>query len=304
LSGPFDRARGFIYTQARLLERLLFAVRFQKADPAAVGRLISAYQNPDGGLGHALDPDLRCPESQPLFVEIGLSALRNACFRDPELSLVICCFLESISDAEGLVPILLPSALKSPHASHWRSTGEPGLNPTASICGLLHYQGVDHPWLSRATQTCCELLLHEAPKEVHALLCAAHLAEHLPDERAASLIAEQIRSALPESAFYIAHAPVQTYGLTPLHFSPTPTSRWRDLFTDEQVDGHLAHLMAMQQADGGWPITWEAPGPASTSEYRGSWTLAAVSTLVDYGLIAEREQPATLGRQKPNMGST
>ena len=293
MSDPYGRARAFLYTHARLLERLLFAVRFQNADPSAVGRLISAYQNPDGGLGHALEPDLRCPESQPLFVEIGLSALRSACIRDQELSLSICSFLESVSDATGLVPMLLPSALRSPHASHWESTGGPDLNPTASICGLLHYQGIAHPWLSRATQTCCELLLRDPPKEAHALLCAAHLVEHLPDERVAIRISEQIKSALPESSFYIAHAPVQTYGLTPLHFSPAPTSRWRQLFTDEQIDGHLAHLVEVQQPDGGWPISWHAPGPASTSEYRGCWTLAALSTLVDYGLITEREQEAT-----------
>ena len=64
---PFVRARDFMYTHARLLERLLFAVRFEGAPPAAVGKLVAAYQNPDGGLGHALEPDVRCPESQPLL---------------------------------------------------------------------------------------------------------------------------------------------------------------------------------------------------------------------------------------------
>ena len=83
---PFVRARDFMYTHARLLERLLFAVRFEGAPPAAVGRLITAYQNPDGGLGHALEPDVRCPESQPLFIEIGLSAMRDAGWQDRDLA--------------------------------------------------------------------------------------------------------------------------------------------------------------------------------------------------------------------------
>jgi hypothetical protein len=289
---PFDRAKNFIYSNSRFLERLLFAVRFEDASPECVGRLISAYQNPDGGLGHALEPDVRCSESQPLFVSVGLTAMRDAGWRDRDLSLSICSFLEGISDADGLVPILLPSALKAPHASHWRSTGQPALNPTASICGLLHYQGVEHPWLSRATRTCCEILLREPPREAHTLGCATLLVEYLPDQRLATEIAEQIASALPGSAFYIAHAPVQTYGLTPLHFAPTPTSRWRRLFTDEQIEGHLAHLLATQQADGGWPITWEAPGPGSTAEWRGKGTLEALVTLVAYGYITEtKRQP-------------
>jgi hypothetical protein len=153
----FHLTRQFMHTQARLLERLLFAVRFEQADPSSVGRLISAYQNPDGGLGHALEPDLRFPESQPLFVEVGLSALHEAGWRDEQLSLSICAFLESVSGSDGLVPFILPNALSSPHASHMTSAGGPDLNPTAGICGLLHFQGIRHPWLERATQRCCQL---------------------------------------------------------------------------------------------------------------------------------------------------
>jgi hypothetical protein len=287
MDNTFDRARNFIYSHARLLERLLFGVKFEEAPPEGVGRLISAYQNPDGGLGHALEPDVRCPDSQPLFVEVGLTALRDAGWRDRALSLSICSFLEGISDADGLVPILLPSAFSASHASHWRETGRPALNPTASICGLLHYQGIEHPWLSRATHTCCELLLRNPPREAHSLACATLLMDYLPDEQVAAEIAKMIAAVLPESAFYIAHAPVQTYGLTPLHFAPTPSSRWRHLFTDEQIEGHLAHLLKIQQPDGGWPITWEAPGPASTAEWMGKGTLEALSTLVAYGRITE-----------------
>ena len=87
-----------MHSEARLLERLLFAVRFEGAEPAAVGRLISAYQNTDGGLGHALEPDIRSPESQPLFVAVGLQALHDAGWRDQDLAMRLCLFLEGVSD--------------------------------------------------------------------------------------------------------------------------------------------------------------------------------------------------------------
>jgi hypothetical protein len=281
----FDRARNFLYNHARLLERLLFEVEFEAANPEAVGQLVSAYQNPDGGLGHALEPDFRCPESQPLFVEIGLEALQRAGLRDRSLSLFLCRFLESVSDAAGLVPILLESALRWPHASHMTQIGPPDLNPSAGICGLLHYQGVEHPWLARATHACCEILLQNPPREAHALRSAAHLVEYLPDRQMAEDLAERITVALPEASFFIPHAPVTTYGLTPLHFATSPGSRWRSLFTQDQVDGHLADLLDRQQEDGGWPISWETPGPASRSEWRGRWTLEALSVLVAYGAL-------------------
>jgi hypothetical protein len=175
---------------------------FEGAAPQAIGRLISAYQNPDGGFGHVLEPDVRCSESQPLFAEVGLYALRDAGWCDRSLALSICSFLERVSDAAGLVPILLASALRSPHASQWTASGQPGLNPTASICGLLHYQGVDHPWLARATRTCCELLLRDPLREAHELLCAARLVEYLPDQRLAADLAGRIAVALPEARFF------------------------------------------------------------------------------------------------------
>ena len=281
----FERTRNFLYTHARLLERLLFEVEFEAAEPEAVGQLILSYQNPDGGLGHALEPDLRCPESQPLFVEIGLEALQHAGLRDRALSLSLCRFLKSVSDAAGLVPFILESALRWPHAPHMTQIRPPDLNPTAGICGLLHDQGVEHPWLARATRTCCELLLQDPPREAHALRSAAHLVEYLPDRQMADDLAERIAVALPEASFFIPHAPVTTYGLTPLHFATSPGSRWRRLFTQDQIDGHLADLLNRQQEDGGWPISWDAPGPASRSEWRGRWTLEALSVLIAYGRI-------------------
>lgn len=286
MDNPFSRARNFMYTHARLLERHLFAVKFEGAPAAAVGRIVAAYQNPDGGLGHALEPDVRCPESQPLFVEVGLGVMRDAGWQDHEFSLSLCSFLERVSDATGLVPPLLPSALNSPHAPHWNATGEPGINPTAGICGLLHYQGVKHPWLSRATETCCEILRQDLPTEAHALLCAARLAEHLTDRKIAEEIIDRIGTVLPDAGFFIPSAPVTTYGLTPLHFASSPASPLRRLFTQDQIEGHLADLMARQEADGGWPIGWEPPGEAARSEWRGRWTLEALSVLVAYGWIA------------------
>ena len=283
----FGRARRFMYSEARLLERRLFAVAFDGAEPVTVGRLVSAYRNPDGGLGHALEPDLRCPESQPLFAEFGLRAMRDARCHDREVALSICSFLERVSDPAGLVPMLLPSALTSPHAAHWTSSGEPGINPTAGICGLLHFQGIEHSWLSRATRTCCELLLQRAPDEAHSLLCAARLAEHLPDRTMASDITDRIATALPDARFFISSAPVAAYGLTPLHFAPSPSSPLRRLFTQEQIDGHLADLKRRQQEDGGWPISWNPPGPASAGEWRGVCTLEAVSVLAAYGWITK-----------------
>ncbi|MCL6604725.1 MAG: hypothetical protein K6T94_17835 [Paenibacillus sp.] len=96
-------ARTFMLTHSRLLERRLFEVRFEDAPPKLVGNAVRAYQNSDGGLGYALEPDIRCGESQPLLTSFGLGALEEAKCRDVELATSICNYLKSVSDENGLV---------------------------------------------------------------------------------------------------------------------------------------------------------------------------------------------------------
>jgi hypothetical protein len=80
----------------------------------------------------------------------------------------------------------------------------------------------------------------------------------------------------------------QGYGLSPLQVAPAVDARWRSLFTQAQIDGHLDRLVRDQQADGGWPITWTPPSEASRLEWRGIVTLRALHTLTSYGRIACR----------------
>jgi hypothetical protein len=96
---------------------------------------------------------------------------------------------------------------------------------------------------------------------------------------------DRIRDWLPKLANYRADAADPSYGVTPLNFAPTPDSFWRQLFTDGQIEGHLDRLIADQQDDGGWAITWEPPGPAATLEYRGIVTVGALRTLKAYNRL-------------------
>ncbi len=282
MTSMIHRVERFLQTDARLLERLLYEIRFHGADSDRALMLVNSYQNPDGGLGNALEPDVRCVESQPLSTEFGLIALFDAGVKDRALARSICDFLQNVATDTGLVSTLLPSALGAAHAPHWTSTGTPGLNPTAGICGLLHWQGAAHPWLSTATSTCCDLLLHEPQTDAHALLSATRLAEHIPDKRMATRLYDRIAELLPSASFFVANAPATSYGLMPLDFAPTPTSRWRHLFTDDQITGHLSHLASAQEDDGGWPIAWETVSAAATAEWRGRGTLNAIISLVEY----------------------
>ena len=71
----FARARDFMLRNARLVDRHLFACLFEGASNEPIRDALRAYRNPDGGFGNALEPDKRCPESQPVDAEVALKTL-------------------------------------------------------------------------------------------------------------------------------------------------------------------------------------------------------------------------------------
>lgn len=283
----YSNGRDFIYREARPLEQRLFEALFEGANRQGVFDALRAYRNEDGGFGHGLEPDKRCPASQPLDVQVALQTYDRAGGIDPEMAQRACDFLDTVGDERGAVAPVLPSIADYPRAAHWGDGNfPPGLNPTAGIAGLLHRFGVEHPWLERATAYCWEELEREIPPEAHTLIAVCDFLAHVPDRARARKLIAAVREQLPRSQFFLSDPDAQGYGLTPLQFAPTPQSPWRDLFSDRNIEGHLDRLQADQQEDGGWPVLWEPPSTASTLEWRGMLTLQALRTLTSYGRIA------------------
>jgi hypothetical protein len=284
----FTRARDFLLREGRLLDRRLFAVLFEGADPAGAVDVLRGYQNPDGGFGHGLEPDKRCPDSLPIDVEAALRAMVTAGHVDEPMVRRACDWLASVASPDGAVALSFPVMEPYPRAEHWTEwTYTPGFNPTAGLAGLLHEAGIDHPFRERATAWCWSALdraLEEGgfPDDAHAMSEVMILLEHVSDRSRAEGFAERVGEWLPKLNWYRADPADPTYGVTPLHLAPTPQSLWRQLFTDDVIEGHLDRLVRDQQDDGGWAITWEPPSVASTLEWRGIQTLWALRVLAAY----------------------
>ena len=71
----------------------------------------------------------------------------------------------------------------------------------------------------------------------------------------------------------------------PHDYAPNPDSMARAWFTDEEMDRSLDHLVAAQQADGGWPITWAKWSATTEFEARPGVTIRALRTLRAYGRV-------------------
>ena len=280
----FVRGRDFIYREGRLLERRLFAALFEDGPAGAVVDCLRGYQNADGGFGCALEPDKRAPASQPLDVLIALEAVDAAGVVDEELIRRGCDFLEKVADARGALPPVLPSIAGFPRADHW-GDGEftPGASPAVGIAALLDKLGIDHPWRTRVDAFCWRVVERQPPDDAHALRECFTFLNFAPDRPRAEAAAARLARMLPQARWFLPDANFDEYGLTPLHFAPGPDSRWRGLFSDEQIDAHLDRLAIDQQDDGGWPLAWQPPSAASKLDWRGIETLRAMRVLVAYG---------------------
>ena len=262
-----EAGRSFIRREGRLLEQRLAATVFDGAPPSGVIDVLRGYQNPDGGFGHGLEPDKRCPDSQAIDVEIALRAMVGAGTVDHDMVVRACDFLAATASPDGAVSLATSAIEAYPRAEHWSDwTYIPGFNPTAGLAGLLHRIGFEHPWLDKATEWCWATLADGLNGDAHVASEVFVFLAHVPDRDRADAMAPAVLEHLARADHYRADPLEPAYGVSPLDIAPTPTSRWRSLFADDVIEGHLDRAERDQQPDGGWAITWEPPSVASTLE--------------------------------------
>jgi hypothetical protein len=276
MGASFERARELVYRSGRVLERRLFARLYEEGDVQGVVSAVLAYRNEDGGFGHGLEPDKLAPESQPLDVQNALARLHEGGGREPEIALRAADWLETVADERGLVPIVLPSVADYPRASHWEDgVFPPAVNCTVGIAGYMHALGIEHPWLTRASKTCSEELSKQLPEDAHAFHDALPFVRFGPG---AAELEGRLADGLPQARWFRSDPEDESYGVPPTRFP-------RDWFDDSLYDAHLDRLESEQDDEGGWPIAWEPPGPASYHAWRAIFTLEALQVLDENGRL-------------------
>jgi len=84
----FEKAREFMYRNARPLDLARFQYHFEDGSKENVVNVLSYYQNTDGGFGHALEADCWNPTSTPLHAGTACEILREIDFTDKSHPLV------------------------------------------------------------------------------------------------------------------------------------------------------------------------------------------------------------------------
>ncbi|MFJ4471550.1 hypothetical protein ACIP2X_29290 [Streptomyces sp. NPDC089424] len=292
---PLFRAEQFVWLTARVLEQRLFAYHFLHGGADPVETALDAYRNQDGGYGHALEPDLRGPVSQPLHTAHALHVLDAIGRCGGQRVERVCRYLTAVSTPDGALPAVHPSQLGYPTAPFVPVVEEPPseLLATGPVVGVLHRNEVWHAWLFRATDFCwqaIESLERSHPYEIQAAVTFLDSAPDRPRAEAAAarlgrLVREHRLVALDPAGRNTqpvapGYAPGEHH--FPHDYARTPRSLARGWFTDDEMERSLDFLAAEQEEDGGWPIRWRRWAPAPALEARPLVTIQALRTLRSY----------------------
>ena len=286
---PIDinAAERFAHADARLLDRHRLAVLLHGAPVAPVLDALRAYRNPDGGFGHALEPDVRAPESEPAAVLHALEVLAGIEALDDPLVADAAAWIATIADPDGGVPFVMPTAAAHPHAP-WMVPSEGGSHLTFALAGAFWEAGSRDPWLGRATEWCWARLEDSEELGAYWVKFALDFLDRVPDEARVTAALAALRGRIGADGSIPVPGGTENERLTPLALSERPGRRSRALFTDDQIEADLDRLEAGQRDDGGWTFDWLEWSPGQAVEWRGAMTLRALATLAAHGRIKPR----------------
>jgi hypothetical protein len=303
--GPraWNAARAFLTAQARPLERALFHWRFEGGDPQSVVVALAPYQNPDGGFGHGLEPDLMLAGSSVLATTRALQTLRDL-HADAGHPMVIqaLAFLRTMWDAAAdRWPFIPPNTDDAPHAPWWAHSPDHDeqfggylINPRLEILGYLWDWGAaqDRPWLEQLTERALdhlESLARALSKDEVA--CCLRFAESTGVPHGLRLRAAEAAARLLPLSVTLDPARWGEYTMQPLHAAPTPASPLAPALA-ASLPANLDHRLAAQQPDGAWHPNWswfglyDADWPASEQAWKGILTLETLEILTAWGRVA------------------
>jgi len=293
-------AERFVWSSARVLERRRFERLFRAGAAAPVLTALRAYQNADGGFGHAIEPDFRGPISQPLGADIALRLLEELGEHDSAIVDGVVSFVIANTTADGGVPNVLPSAKAFPRAPWWEPASDDpdgSLYPTASLAGVLHALRIEHRWLEGADRFCWDALgrlLEQAGQATERVQrigvayqarAALVFLDRVADRARAEQAAVDLGRALSSAGLISASESAETAPLTFAHAPDTLARRW---FDDALIEKQLDDLIAAQAADGGWTVPWPIWAPVTELEWRGVLTVESLKTLRAYGRLTTR----------------
>ena len=280
-----DAAEQFLAADARVLERRQFARLFRDGPAVPVRDAVAAFQNADGGFGHALEPDGRGPESQPAAALTALSVLHDCDAWDAALVERTCDWLGRVAPAEGGATFVLPGVERWPHGPWWRPVEglPPSPTTTGQLVAPLLRRGVEHPWLDAAVAWLWQAAEDPRDPDPYDLIGLASFLDATPERERAEAAITALAPHLEQALVPRPGGPPDEHH--PLEYARRPDAVGARVFGPERLAADVDRLDAAQQEDGGWTFSWLAWSPVAAVEWRGVVTVDALLVLRAYGRL-------------------
>lgn len=141
--------RRYHIRNSRALDVARWHYHFEDGTEKEVLSALAAYQNPDGGFGHGLEPDVRSSYSSPQATLVALRILREMDFPELAASMYrhLLGYLETALTDQDRWPASIPQFNESPHAPWWHYDEQSaiwGWNPTVELAAIILVIGKDH----------------------------------------------------------------------------------------------------------------------------------------------------------------
>lgn len=280
----YNKARTFIYRNARPLDLARWQYHFEGGSKEAVLNALTSYQNEDGGFGHALEPDSWNPNSTPIQTWTATEILREINFTDKEHPVIqgILRYLSSGKDFhENFWYTIVKSNNDYPHAPWWQtesdSTCNNNYNPTSCFAGfIIRYADQD----SDLYQLGCRIAKEayedyfsgELLNDMHTVSCYIRLMQYCEEAGATGIIdlsalKDRLKLQVKSSITHDISEWETGYICKPSQFFNTTDSVF---YCDnkEIADYECEFIIISQLADGSWNIPW------GWNEYPDEWAIS------------------------------
>ena len=289
----FLKARDFILTNARMIERRLFNFYFENGNKEGVFHAVYAYRNSDGGFGHGMEPDTASPESQPLFSVMALETLDAIGYLNTELILKdFMPYFESVTTEKGGIPWMFRPTSDYPCEEHFRTVKEwAALSTTAPLLGILEKYKIDIPWKQGAEQFVWSEFDRIMEKHAFCYLCVPRwlmFLKYTKSQDRAQKTVKNLKNWILTKGVICEDKSDEGWGLYgkphSLNYATFPESILSSLFTKEAIESDIIELINRQKDDGRWD-TWYGISEGTKLEWAGIQTLWVLKALKNHGRI-------------------
>lgn len=266
-----ERARKFIYMNARPLDLARWQYLFENGSKEEVLKILATYQNEDGGFGYGLEPDCWNPNSSPIQTWVATEIIKEVKLEDAGHPIIqgILRYLASTSDFNGHMWFhTIPSNNDYPHAPWWDyiPSQELTYNPTACFIGfIIKYANQDSELYSTAVRLAEEayaFFKENYPMDsMHTVSCFVALFEYLREcNRNKDMDLYAFEELLRKQIKYVLTQDTSVWSTEYVCKPSLFINSKESVFYPENkdiCDLECEFISKTQEEDGTWNITWE-----------------------------------------------